>query len=292
MVTRRRRRSLARAASGWLFGLGSTVLLVGLWGRAVVVDTDQLAESLSPMAASDLVAGQLAGWLETEMVDAGVGADASSDLAGEALAHPSVGPLLEDVIAEGVEAAASEDPSGASVDVAAILAPNTAGIAAGLNDAGVPVSESEVGDALAALDPLVIRGPEQAPLVGPRSPLASTLGIGAALGILLMIVSGWAYVLSSRDRMLAVRGLLTRFALGALSFAVLLKIGSWIVDPEGGRAPVGESLSLLADSKSTLPMMMGLVALGAAALVWVRWRRLRPAAGSPSRSEPPIRQEA
>jgi hypothetical protein len=275
-----------------LFGLGSTVLLLGLWGRAVVVDTDELAEALTPLAASDLVAERISGWLESELMRSGLDEESASETADQVLVHPDVAPLIEEVVAEGVEAAASADPAGSSVDVAAILLPSSAEIADGLNDAGVPASTGEVEEALADLDPLVIREPFQEPLVGAASPLASTLGIGALLGMLLMLVAGWAYVLASPDRMRAVRSLLTRFALGALSFAVLLRIGAWIIDPDGGRAPVGESLALLADSKWLLPMMIGLGSLCAAGVAFVARRRVRPVAASPARPEPPIRQEA
>jgi hypothetical protein len=258
----------------------------------MVVDTDGLTESLTPLAVSDMVAGRMADWLEAELVGSGVDPGSSSKVAAQVLAHPGVGPVMEQVVAEAVAAAASPNPSGASVDVAAILAPSSAEISEGLNDAGLPVSAAEVEAALAGLDPLVIRGPSEQPLVGESSPLASTLGVGALLGVLLMFVSGWAFLLASPDRMRALRSLLTRFALGSVSFAILLKIGSWIVDPEGGRAPVGESLALLADSQWMLPMTIGLASMAAAAFVWVFRKRVRPVAASPSRAEQPIRQEA
>jgi len=130
-----------------------------------------------------------------------------------------------------------------------ILAPSVGVITAGLNDAGVPVSVEQVEIAVATLDPLVIRDSADRPLVGVSSPLASTLGTAALLAVMVMLVTGWIYVAVSRDRVRAVRSLLNRFALGALSFAVLLRIGAWIVDPQGGRAPVGESLARGADSK-------------------------------------------
>ena len=154
------------------------------------------------------------------------------------LAHPSVGPVLEQLVAEGVEAAASGDPGGGTIDVAAILLPASGQITTGLNEAGVPVTNEQVEAALARLDPLVVRDPTDQPLVGASSPLAANLGTAAMLGALLMLFAGTAYIVMSMDRMRAFRALLTRFALGALSFAVLLRIGSWLVDPEGGRAPV------------------------------------------------------
>jgi hypothetical protein len=256
------------------------------------VDTDQLTESLTPLAGSDLVAERFSTWLESELVETGVDGPTASVAADEVLEHPAVGPLLEDLVAEGIEAAASADPSGASVDVGGILRPSAGPIAAGLNDAGVPVSAGQVESALAELDPLVIRDPSDQPLVGSSSPLATTLGTAALLGVVFLLVSGWVYVVVSRDRTRAVRNLFTRFALGSLSFAVLLKIGGWIIDPEGGRAPVGKSLALVADSKWTVPMALGLSSLAAAGVVWLFRRKIRPEARSRSKREQPIRQEA
>lgn len=282
----------AVGVAGWVFGLSSTVLLVGIWGRAVVVDTDELAETLSPLAASDAVAERLSTWLETELVDSGVEGASAAQAADQVLVHPAVGPVLEQLVARGVEAAASAEPNGASVDVAAVLMPAAAQITAGLNEAGVPVTPEQVEAAVAQLDPLVIRDPAERPYVGASSPLASNLGTAATLGASLMLLSGSAYVAMSRDRMRALRGLLTRFALGALSFAVLLRIGAWLVDPAGGRAPFRESFALLADSKWMVPLTFGLVSLGAAALAWPFRRRITPGAGSRSGLEPAIRQEA
>jgi hypothetical protein len=272
--------------------LASTVLLVGIWGRAVVIDTNELAESLTPLAASDAVAERISTWLESELVGSGIDEATASSAADRVLTHPQVGPVLEQLVAEGVEAAASADPGGASLDVAAILVPAAGQITDGLIQAGVPVTTAQVESALAQLDPLVIREPADRPFVGADSPLASNLGIAAMLGLVLMLLSGSAYAAMSPDRRRAVRALFTRFALGALSFAVLLRIGAWLVDPEGGRAPFRESFALLADSKWSVPLTFGLVSLGAAAIAWLFRRRVRPGGGARSGHEPPVRQEA
>jgi hypothetical protein len=278
--------------AGWVFGLASTVLLVGIWGRAVVVDTNELADTLSPLAAGDMVSDRLATWLEAELVTAGVDGAGASVVADQVLGHPSVGPVLEQLVAEGVEAAASGDPSGGSVDVAAVLLPASGQITTGLNEAGVPVNAEQVEAALSQLDPLVIRDPADQPFVGASSPLAVNLGTAAMLGALLMLFAGTAYIVMSMDRMRALRTLITRFALGALSFAVLLRIGSWLVDPDGGRAPFRESFALLANSKWMVPLTIGLVAMATAIVFRVFRRRVRPAATSRSEDGRPIRQEA
>jgi hypothetical protein len=277
---RERSRRFAIGVAGWVFGLAATVLLGSIWGRAVVVDTGELADTLSPLAASELVAGRISAWLEAELTTAGLGETEAAQVAGRVLAHPGVGPVVEQLVAEGVEAAATGDLGSTSVDVAAILAPASGQITSGLNEAGVPVTDEQVVAALSRLDPIVVRDPADRPLIGAASPLATSLGTAAILGAGLMAISGTAYIAMSRDRLRALRSLVTRFALGALSFAVILRIGSWLVDPEGGRAPFRESVALLANSKWMVPLTIGLGAAGAALLLRISRRMLRPAATS------------
>lgn len=285
-----RSRRFAIGVAAWVFGLASTVLLVGIWGRAVVVDTNELAESLSPLAASEIVADRISNWLEAELVGVGLDSVAASSAADQVLTHPAVGPVLEHLVAEGVEAAASSDPNGATLDVASVLVPATGQITDGLNQAGVPVTAAQVEATLAGLEPLVIRDPSDRPMIGASSPLASSLGTAAMLGAILMALAGGAYVAMSRDRMRAVRSLLTRFAMGALSFAVLLRIGAWLVDPAGGRAPFRASFALLADSKWVVPLGFGLVSMAAAVTARVFRSRVRPGEASHSGHEPAIRR--
>jgi hypothetical protein len=277
---RERSRRFAIGVAGWVFGLAATVLLGSIWGRAVVVDTGELADTLSPLAASELVAGRISAWLEAELTTAGLGETEAAQVAGRVLAHPGVGPVVEQLVAEGVEAAATGDPGRTSVDVAAILTPASGQITSGLNEAGVAVTDEQVVAALSRLDPVVVRDPADRPLIGAASPLATSLGTAAILGAGLMAISGTAYIAMSSDRLRALRSLVTRFALGALSFAVILRIGSWLVDPEGGRAPFRESVALLANSKWMVPLTIGLGAAGAALLLRISRRMLRPAATS------------
>lgn len=284
-MTLRRRRLIAGVAA-WVFGLASTVLLIGMWGRAVVTDTERLAESLDPMAGSSLVADRFAAWLEEELVEAGVDPVQAGDAGAGVVGHPEVTAVLEDLVAATVAAAATDDPDGSVVDVAELLRPRVEAITAGLNSAGLPVTTAQVVSAIDGLEPLVIRAPGQAALIGASSPLAANLGTAVLGALALMVGSGWVYVRASPDRIRAMRSLLQRFGLGAFSFAVLLRLGSWVTDPEGGRAPVGETLSRLADSKTMLPLLLGLGALAGAGALWLGRRRVRSRGGTPSRDEP------
>ena len=101
-----------------------------------------------------------------------------------------------------------------------------------------------------------------------------------------MVITTWVYVAASDDRRKAFRSLLTRFALGALSFAIFLRIGGWLLDPGGGRAPVADTLGLLATSKWLIPLGMGFVATWGAVAFWLfRRRQVKPVATSPQRTE-------
>jgi hypothetical protein len=275
-----KRSALASGIAGWLFGLSATVLLVGVWGRAVVSDTNELANSLSPLSTSRLVADRFTGWLETELVDSGADQVTAESSAQQALESPALTPVLGELVAQAVVAAASTDPAGSAVDVASVLAPVAGEISASLNDAGVPATDAQVSSAISKLDPIVIRQPSQGAIIGPGSPLATRLGTAAILAILAMLGAGSAYVLATEDRMTGLRSLLNRFALGALSFSIFLRIGSWITDPRGGRAPVGETVSLLTGSKWMVPAVMGLVAFSTAVIFWVFRGRVKPAAES------------
>ena len=73
--------------------------------------------------------------------------------------------------------------------------------------------------AVADLDPIVVRQPQELALVGPDSEVASRLGTAAALGVIAMLIAGWPMSRFRSTGGKAIRSLLNRFALGALSFA-------------------------------------------------------------------------
>ncbi len=279
-------RLVTRGGAAWLFGLASTVLLVALWGRAVVVDTNELAESLSPLAGTDAVVDRFSAWLVDELTEEGLDPVTAEGAAEHVLDDPAVSHALEGLLGEMVEAAASPDPAGSTVDARSVIYPAVPDITVRLNELGVPISEAQLAAAVTDLDPLVVRQPSSDAYVGPESQAASKLGTAVILAVAVMLITTWAYVAASEDRNNALRSLFTRFSLGALSFAVFLRIGGWVADPGGGRAPVAETLGLLAVSKWLIPLGLGFIAAWGAVAFWVfRRRQVKPAAASRTRSE-------
>jgi hypothetical protein len=248
--------------------------MIAVWGRAVVVDVDALGEAAEPLSESEQVVDLFSEWIDDELMDAGVDPTTADLVAEDLVAQSSVGLAFGEFVGEFVEAAADPAPGGGVVDVAGILEPTVPEIGSTLAAAGVPVEESRVAGIVSGLDPMIVREPGSRPYVGSQSAAAGLLGTAAVLSLATMVVAGWAAVAASDDRLRELRGLLNRVALGALSFSIFLKAGSWVLDPEGGRAPVAQSASILAESKWLVPLFLALAAAGAALIVWVA-RRIR-----------------
>jgi hypothetical protein len=280
------------STAAWVFGLATSVLFVALWGRAVVIDTAELGDSLRPLSESGEVARAFSDWMTTELVESGVPEGQAENATQAALLTTEVSAALEGLVLDVVDAAATDGVVGGTVDVATALLPAAPAVTASLQGSGIPVTQTQVEEVIAGIDPLVIREPDEAAIVGRDSRLARRLGTAVLLAIVAQLVFGSLYVVAGNDRLKRSKTLLTRFALTGMSFAVLLKLGSWVLDPRGGRAPVSESLSLLADSKWVIPAMIGVAGAIAAVMVWlVRATMAPPAAtqaeGSPQRHASP-----
>lgn len=264
--------------SAWVFGLATSVLLLSVWGRAVVVDTDALTTNLRPMSQSEEVSGRFTDWMTQQLVESGI-PEAQAETASEtAVATPAVESALGNLVEQVVIAAAAPGTDGSVVDVAGVLTPTIPAVTGAVVAAGVPATETQVAAVITGLDPLVIRQAGEPPIVGQESPIAGRLALATVLAVVAMIVFGALYVLVSANRVNAARTLSMRFGLGGISFAVLLKLGSWILDPEGGRAPVSASIALIADSKWALPAIIGAGAGLAGIFFWLAKLTSRPAA--------------
>lgn len=257
----------------------------------MVVDSDALAESLAPLADSALVGGVVADWMTEELVDSGYSPELADPAVSFALESSATAAAMDGFVSDVVRAAASSDPSGASVDLASLLAPTIPEVTTSLAEMGLPTTEADVRSIVSGLNPMVIREPGSPALVGPESPAASRLGTAALLAIGGIIFFGYASVVSSEDRIAAVRELFTRVAVGGLGFAILLLVGSWITDPRGGRAPVPETISQIASSKWMVPLQVGLAAAAVAVSIYVGRRWLKRGEGSRPRDGSPTPRE-
>lgn len=273
----------------WVYGMAVSLTLVSLWGRAVVVDADLVAAAAADTATAGPVADRVEAWLARQLSDErGIDRGTASDIAASAVEDPA----LEDSLAELVEAivAAAALPPGeqAVVDVAGILGPAGPVLTSHVQRHGVAADEAEVAQVIASLDPLVVRLPDERPLVGPGSDAARTLYLGTILGLTVIVGMGTAAEFMSEDKRVMLRSLMNRIAVSALGFAVFFRLGAWFLDPGAGRAPFRLAASRLVSAKLWLPV---LIAVGAGAAGWalrsrVRRRPVTPEEGSPSLDAP------
>lgn len=272
-------RSVSRATLGWAFGIALSVLLVSIWGRAVVVDTDSLAKSLAPLAQTETVVEFVADWMGDEMVESGIQPEIVEPTVRHFVDSSPVREAADELAAEVVAAAASTDPGGSSIDVRALLAPAVPEVALGLGGLGIEIDEATVRGVVEGLEPLTIRAAGQPALVGPASETASRLGTASLLAVVALLVFGWGFVALSEDRIVGLRSVFQRVSVGALSFAVFLRLGAWVIDPAGGRAPIPQTISNLAESKWLVPLQIAVLAAMAAGSIYLVRRRRRPRAG-------------
>ena len=285
------KRTLLKGVSAWLFGLATTVFLIAMWGRAVVIDVDALEASAAPLADSSAVVGLFTDWLDRELVETGVDPVVAEAASADVLEQSSMVTALGEFTGELVTAAATPGPEPAMVDMSRLLRPAVPEIGAALGAAGLPIAEARLVEVIDGLDPLVVRSSDTEAYIGPASPTAGRLGTAAVLALLLMALTGWVTVALAEDRTAEAKSLLSRVALGALSFAVLLKAGSWVLDPSGGRAPLAESAARVADAKWLHPLVVSLVAAAGATGVWWRRRYLKPVAEPRPEDGPPTPRE-
>ena len=269
-----------------------SILFLALWGRAMVADTDALSESLSPLAGSATVTEFLGDWMAEELTESGADPATVRPTVDFFFETSSVGETLDQLVSEVVHAAASPSPEGSRIDMAALIGPTVPELTTGLGGLGFPVAEAQVAEVVAGLDPLIIRQPGSEAMVGPNSPTAARLGTAALLAMLAITVFGFGVVALSEDRVGAVRGLASRVAVGGLSFAVFLRLGSWVLDPSGGRAPVRATVSELAGSKWMVPLEVAVVAAAIAGAIYVgrRWLIRRGVFPSTDGSATPLRE--
>jgi hypothetical protein len=268
----------------WVFGIATTISLISLWGRAVVVDTGLIRSAAATAATADLVVDRVESWVVDELPEV-----EGTGLLEEAFAQPGVDQAIVGLV-EAVVVAASQPVGGTVVvDVAEHLAPAAEVIAGLAAEQGRPLEEAAVAEAIARLRPIVIRSEGSAPIVGAGSPAARGLYLATLSALAVMIVAGSGAVALADDRRLMVRSLFNRIAVSAFSFAIITRLAWWVLDPGRGRSPARSAVAQLVGAKWWVPLVVAAVAAIASAVVW--WRRripVTPEAASPPPTAVPI----
>lgn len=263
-------RTFALAVVLWAFGLATTTLLVGVWGRSVTNSTATLSESALAALDPDIVSDQIAGWLASQASSLPGLPDSTVEAVVRGVADsPEARVAIESVVTDVVDSAAAPAGSETVIDVAAAIEPLRPVLIASLEQAGVAATAAEVDGFLRTLGGLVLSSVEQNAPAGSIATTRSTLTTVMLVGAAGLAVFGIAALRLSDDRSRMMRSLANRLIVASLTFALFLRIGAWAVDPRGGRSPLRESGAILLASNTATVLMIaaaGMIVSGAMTL--------------------------
>lgn len=250
-------RTFTLAVVLWAFGLATTTLLVGVWGRSVTSATATLSESALAALDPDVVSDQIAGWLLSETSSLpGVPKSTAETVVRGVTGSPKARIAIESVVTDVVNAAAAPAGSQTVIDVAAAIEPLRPVLIASLEQAGVDATAAEVDGFLRQIEQLVLSSVERRAPAGSIATARSTLTTVMLVGAAGLAVFGVAALRLSDDRPRMMRSLANRLIVSSLTFALFLRIGAWAVDPRGGRSPLRESGAILLASNIATVLMI------------------------------------
>lgn len=260
----------------WMFGLSTTLLLVGLWGRAVTIDESTIARSTEAALSADLVTDRVWDWVgEGLAATDGISPVDADRVLDEVRDRPEALGAVDALVEQVVQALVAPPGSETTIDVATALAPLVPEVVSGLAARGVDVPAESVEATVDSLDPVALDAGEAVSVgvVTDQANAVLTLGVFVAAGMLVLF--GALAIVIAEERWLMVRGLATRIAFSGLSFAMLFRFGGWILDPDGGRTPLRRSSAIIVASNLHVFVVIGSVAGLIAASIWIMRRPQR-----------------
>ncbi|MGH8874528.1 MAG: hypothetical protein ACRDVM_04670 [Acidimicrobiia bacterium] len=280
------KRRLAQVVLLWVYGLATTVLLVSLWGRAVVSNPGTLTGAAATAAGSEVVADRLWGWVAEAVAEtASLPIPVIRDAFRAAADRPEVAATMEVAIEAVVRAAMAPPGQEALVDLGGLLAPAAGPVSEELAARGVQVDAATVRGVLGRLPPLQVAG-QATPT--PVSAAYRALTVATVVALAVMAVTGGSAIGLAEDRRTMVRSLLTRIAVAGLSFVVMLRVGAWVLDPDGGRYPLREAAAVVVGSNLGWPLAVAASAAAGAGALWWRQRARLEAALRALRARVPV----
>ena len=259
----------------WAFGFATTLLLIGLWGRTVAVDTTTVEETAQTVIDAELATERVNEWLADGLaIAASTDSDTAQAVAVAVASQPEFDAAVDLIVSEvvaGLFADAGDDPV---VHVADALAPVIPVVAAEFAARDIGVQTDAIEAALDEAAVIELDTGDAATVVAIVDDARAVLTQVVLLaGIALALLGSLAIALSER-RYAMVRTLATRVLLAALTYALLFRVASWALDPDRGRSPVLGGGSVLLGSNGHVFVIAGAIAAVVAVIGGViAWRR-------------------
>jgi hypothetical protein len=261
----------------WVFGLATSLLLFGMWGRTITVDSETVQEAARTVVDADLATERVSTWLEAGL-EAAAGTDsATAQAVTRAIAErpefaEAVDSIVDDFVS-GLFAETGEDPV---VDVEQALRPLVPIVVAEFNRREVTVAPERIDEALDAASVIELDTGEAASIANVVDDANALLTNVVLLAAAILLAAGAAAITLSEKRYAMLRTLSLRFLLSAMSYAIVFRLAAWALDPSRGRSPVLGGGSVLLGSNNEVFLIPAVVAAVVAAFGgFVAWRRAK-----------------
>lgn len=246
----------------WLFGLATTVFLIGMWGRSVSTDQSALEAAFDAVAEADAIAERIEGWVNDGLtLSAGLqqpGAPTVALSLGQSAASEDV---VDGIVAAVVDAALEVPGANPAADIRLALERLKPVIAAEMGGAGRVYDEALTDRVLDQVAMIVADTESQLGLSRSATEAARLFSQAAVVSLLALLSAGGVAIFLTEDRLRMLRTLASRIAVSGFTFAIILQVGAWAVDPGGGRAPIAAGGAVLLRSNSAILIRMGGVAV-------------------------------
>ena len=276
--SRTRRGGLAVAL--WGFGLFTTVLLVGVWGRSITSDAATIEAGAQAVLDSDVVSERVTDWIaggieeSTEELPVTV----ATDVAVAVWTRTETRAVVSTAISTFVEAALSPAGTTVPIDLGELLRPLVPVVVEELSSRGILLNADLIESAISEVPSVVLGTDGDETIVAAISRARAALTKVAGVALVGMIVTAAAAVFLAEERMRQVRALAIRVAVSAATFVILLRFSAWALDPGGGRSPLAAGGAILLSSSGHVLVLAAMIAVGVAFFVTVGARRQRSAA--------------
>ena len=273
-------RGLGLAIVLWAFSLATTTLLVGLWGRTVTADQSTLEEGSRAALSAEVVADRIHIWLTDAVATTAGKADPRiSDSVATIAESPEATRAVDQLLEQIVQAALAEPGTRAAIEVGPALEPLVPIVASELAANGVDIPVDEVSHAIEEAAATVFDTEESSTITGAAYRARAALTKVFVAGLAALLLFGSLAVALAREHLAMIRSLAVRLAVSAVTFTILLRLGSWAMDPSRGRSPLANGGSVVLASNHIVLFVVAAAALCVALStgVLIRRRRLRGA---------------
>lgn len=272
-----RARRVGLAVALWLFGLFTTVLLIGMWGRSVTTSERTIEDGTRAVLESDTVSDRITAWIADGIeTSAGELPDGvATDAAGAVWRRPETQGVLATAVDRLVEAALAPPGNDVPIDLSELLRPVAPVVVGELGERGISVSSEAVAAALEAAPTIMLTTEGERGFSSMVADARALLTNVVAVGLAGMVVSAIVVIFLAEERLRQLRSLALRVVVSALTFAILLRIGAWALDPRGGRSPLAAGGAVVLASSGHVLVFAAVIAAVIATVATIGVKRRR-----------------